>query len=567
MSHRFGDLLSQHLHRKHGLSQARLAEGILQDPSIIGKMCKGERLNGPQARERVCAIIGWLRKQAVLVTVSEANQLLAAAGMAPLSAHEPAEQTLLQQLDKQPSSSTTPAKTAPQTTKLPTNLPAPLTSFVGRTQELTEVAQLVATNRLVTLTGAGGVGKTRLALEVGKRMLALSALTHGEFLDGVWFVELAALTGPVRPSLRRSSGNPEMSAMLVAQAIARLFNRPEQAGHAALDGVQEYLADKHLLLVLDNCEHVVAACAEISERLLQHCWQLHILATSREELRIPGETIYTVPPLALPSATEQVADRVLASAAAQLFVARMRASPSMLNGQDAEIAALAQICRQLDGIPLALELAAPLTHSLSLAEIATQLDNQMALLTNNARTAIPRHQTMHSALMWSYRLLSSAEQNLLARASVFAGGWTLVAAQVVCVDAASPPVTPANIATLLNHLNAKSLVRTETLNDQRRYRLLEPVRQFAAAQLDQAKQTTATCQRHLCYYMNLAEEIEPYLRSGPQVAAHYAQLEAEHDNLRAAINWALRSDEVACGVRMVSALYDFWLARGYRHEG
>jgi len=280
MSHPFGDRLSQHLHRKHGLSQSKLAAGILQDPSIIGKMCKGQRLSGPQARERILAIINWLREQTVLETLSEANQLLASAGMVALRAGEPAEQVLLQQLRAQSIPSLTPVTAAIRRT----NLPAPLTSFVGRIQETAEVAQLIASKRLVTLTGAGGVGKTRLALEVGKQMLTSPALRNGEFPDGIWFVELAALA------------EGDIGTTLIAQAIARLFNRPEQAAHATLTGIEEYLADKHLLLVLDNCEHLVDACAELCERLLQRCWQLHILVTSREELRSPGEALYPVLP-------------------------------------------------------------------------------------------------------------------------------------------------------------------------------------------------------------------------------------------------------------------------------
>ena len=316
MSHPFGDLLSQHLHRKHGLSQSKLAAGILQDPSIVGKMCKGQRLSGTQARERVVAMIGWLHQQVALGTINEANQLLAAAGMAVLRKENPAEATLLQQLAIQPVHAPMPTPTPAMNHR--TNLPAPLTSFVGRQQELREVAQRITDKRLVTLTGAGGVGKTRLALEVGKWIAAQStaptptnphtAVDASHFSDGIWFVDLVALA------------DGSLSTTLVTQAIARPFKQVAQVGNTTLDALQNYLVDKHLLLVLDNCEHLVDACAEISERLLHHCWRLHILATSREELRIPGEEIYPVLPLTLPGPTANAPEQVLACAAAQLFV-------------------------------------------------------------------------------------------------------------------------------------------------------------------------------------------------------------------------------------------------------
>lgn len=541
MSHSFGDRLSQHLHRKHGLSQAKLAEGILQDPSIIGKMCKGQRLNGPQARERVCAIIGWLRQQSVLTTVDEANQLLIAADMAPLSSAAPAEQALLQQLSQQPSPQPPPAKPLRRST----NLPASLTSFVGRRQEVTEVSQFVATQRLVTLTGAGGVGKTRLALEVGKTIWS-GSIQNTKFLDGVWVVELAALP--------KGDSGP----MLVAQTITQLFHCQEQAGQTPLAAIEEYLADKHLLLVLDNCEHLVAACAEVSERLLQRCWQLHILATSREELRIPGETLYPVLSLALPSPTEQRAMLVLEAASVQLFVERMQGSTPGAKVPETELATVAHICRQLDGIPLALELAAPLTRSHSLTEIAHQLDNQMALLTNSYRTAIPRHQTMHSALIWSYRLLSSEEQQVLAKASVFAGGWTLEAAHAVCVDAVSPPITPAYVAALLNQLIAKSWVLTETVNDQRRYRLLEPVRQFAHTHLVASGEQEETQRCHAHYFLGLAKQMDR-ARDTPQEREWLQRLEPERNNLQTVNRWAFAGKEVEFAQRFNGLLFAFWI--------
>ncbi len=552
MSHPFGDLLSQHLHRKHGLSQSKLAAGILQDPSIIGKMCKGQRLSGAQARERVVAMIGWLHQQAALGTINEANQLLAAAGMAVLRKENPAEATLLQQLAIQPVHAPTPTPAMNHRT----NLPAPLTSFVGRQQELREVAQRITDKRLVTLTGAGGVGKTRLALEVGKWIAAQSpgmtpahphtAVDASQFPDGIWFVDLVALA------------DGSLSTTLVAQAIARPFKQVAQAGHTTLDALQNYLVDKHLLLVLDNCEHLVDACAEISERLLHHCWRLHILATSREELRIPGEEIYPVLPLTLPGPTANAPEQVLTCAAAQLFVDRMNARSPLLKIQDEEIATLAHICRQLDGIPLALELTAPLTRSMSLTEIATQLDNQMALLTNSYRTAIPRHQTMHSALIWSYRLLSPEEQRLLARVAVFAGGWTAAAAKAVCVDEPPATVTATNIVPLLNQLITKSLVLAESQNGERRYRLLEPVRQFAYTQLKARSEQGRIQHNHANYFIALAEKMAQ-VRDTPQEHEWLQRLEPERNNLRMVNRWAFEHNEAEFAQRFNSYLFAFWL--------
>ena len=560
MSHPFGDRLSQHLHRKHGLSQSKLADGILQDPSIIGKMCKGQRLRGPQARTRVLMIINWLREQAALETVSEANRLLAAAGMAALHEGEPTEQMLLQQLAAHALPSSSPV-TAPIRR---TNLPALLTSFVGRQQELAELAQLVGDKRLVTLTGAGGVGKTRLALEAAKTIFDFglgighlaepmnwpAKIENQKFQDGVWFVELAALAAP--------SGDPELGAALVAQAIAGLFKQVEQAGHTTLDDVQEYLADKQLLLVLDNCEHLIDACASICERLLHHCWQLHILTTSREELRIPGEVVYAVLPLALPGPEEKSPDRLLACAAVQLFVDRMRTPQPSWKTQAADSAGLAHICRRLDGIPLALELAAPLTRSLSLAEIATQLDNQMALLTNGYRTAIPRHQTMHNALVWSYRLLAREEQQLLARVSVFVGGWTLAAAAAIWADDVPSNGTTAMVATLLNQLIAKSLVLIETHTQERRYRLLEPVRQFAHAQLVARGEQEAVRRGQAHYFFELAVKMGQ-ARDTPQEREWLLRLEPERNNLRAVNHWAFARNEAQFAQRFNSFLAAFWI--------
>ncbi|MFN8490771.1 MAG: tetratricopeptide repeat protein [Caldilineaceae bacterium] len=552
MSHPFGNLLSQHLHRKHGLSQAKLAEGILQDPSVIAKMCKGKRLNGPQARARVCAVIEWLHQQAVLMTLDEANQLLVAAGMAPLNGHQPAEQTLSQKLESQPKSSPTSAQTARRLT----NLPTPLTSFVGRIPEVTEVAQLLATHRLVTLTGAGGVGKTRLALEIGKALLDVRAqerVSSGrerlKFPDGVWFIELAAFT------------EGELSATLVAQAIARLFNRPEQPERTPLEVVEEYLADKQLLLVLDNCEQLVDSCAEIVVYLLSHCWGLYILATSRAELSIPGEMLYPVLPLALPVAGTKELAGMLDCASAQLFIERMRTALPFAVLQPGDGLHIAQICRQLDGIPLALELAAPLVRRMTLAEIASQLHNQMTMLISSYRMVASRHQTMQNALTWSYRLLAPVEQQVLARLSVFVGGWTVAASEAVCGVRSN-----ADLAFILQQLVSTSWLLTEKPNGLRRYRCLEPVRQFVYVQLVASDEQEEIHHRHTAYFLALAEQIATEI-PGPQQATWLACLELEYNNLLSALEWSLATGLWETAMRLAAALSGFWMTRGRFSEG
>jgi non-specific serine/threonine protein kinase len=537
MSHPFGDLISQHLHRKHGLSQSKLAAAILQDPSVIGKMCKGQRLTGPDARKRVLAIAGYLRTQCVLATVAEANALLAAAGMSPLSEDIAEERALLAALDLEPIPSA-PRAVAP----LPqTNLPAPLTSFVGRSGELAAIIELITSQRLVTLTGVGGVGKTRLAVEAG--MGLVQSATAGSFADGVWFVELASLA----------------EGSLVAQTIARQLNLPETSNRDALEQLRDYLAAKQLLLILDNCEHLADACASLTDHLLQRCWHLHILATSREELRVPGEVNYAVMPLALPASMERQPERVLASAAARLFMERTRVTEPALQPDQEDVATIAHICRQLDGIPLALELAAPLTRSMTFAEIAAQLHDQMSMLTNKYRTVIPRHQTMHNALVWSYQLLAPAEQQVLARASVFAGGWTVAAARAVC--AGDPPLNlTGDVLDHLQQLVLKSWVQADPYNGKRRYRLLEPVRQFAHAQLLAADEHDATRRRHALYYLTLAEQMG-VARDTLQERAWLQMLEPERDNLRAVNVWALEQNEAEFSHRLNGALFSFWAYR------
>jgi len=553
MSHLFGDLLSQHLHRKHGLSQAKLAAGILQDPAIVGKMCKGQRLVGSQARDRVLAVIRWLNEQAALVTLVEANTLLDAACMSALSEQEPHEAELIKKLRLEAASRPLPYS-RPSVPR--TNLPAQLTSFIGREHEMAEVQHLIEAHRLVTLTGAGGVGKTRLAIETGLQMLAAADATN--LPDGVWLVEVASLT----------------QAALVPQAIARAFGLVDPGGRTYLDVVKDYLRDKCLVLIVDNCEHLIEACAQVIEQVLQHCWQVRILATSREGLRVPGERVYGVPSLDIPQPSQNSLPKLLEYASAQLFVERVLAARPWFAVQPHHVAPLAQICHHLNGIPLAIELAASLSETLALDEMAAQLTHHLALLVNPSRTTTPRHRTMQGALDWSYKLLVPAEQHLLARLSVFLGGWTVEAATAVCAgSSAAANVTSdhhtdatsaiyslpeAQIPSLLHQLVRKSLVLVEPRDGQMRYRMLEPIRQFAQEQLAPPERTNEFRRRHAAYFLSQAEQTEA-VRDTREERLWLPRLERERDNLRAVLQWAIDFGEAEFAQRLNVALFSFWL--------
>lgn len=326
---------------------------------------------------------------------------------------------------------------------LPNNLPMQLTSFIGRQREMAEVKQLLTNSRLLTLTGAGGCGKTRLGLQVSADLLE-------EYVDGVWLAELAALTDP----------------MLVPQAVASVLSAREEPGRQQIETLTDFLKLKSLLLVLDNCEHLVAACAQLATALLRFCPNLWILATSREALGIAGETIWRIPPLSLPSAQMAPLERLIQYEAVRLFIERATAVLPAFTVTNQNAPAVAQVCYRLDGIPLAIELAAARVKVLTVEQIYDRLDNQFRLLTGGSRTALPRQQTLRGAIDWSYNLLSEAEQALLCRLSVFAGGWTLEAAEAIC---AGENIDEIEVLDLLTYLADKSLVIVEQQSEEVRY--------------------------------------------------------------------------------------------------
>ena len=460
------------------------------------------------------------------------------------------------------------------------NLPIPLTTFIGRADDIAAMTQQVlaeppAGARLLTLTGPGGCGKTRLALAVA------TDLAHA-FPDGVHWVELAALTDPD----------------LVPQAVAAALGVREEPGRPPRDTLRTALQPRHLLLVLDNCEHLVAACAHLVEALLRVCPGLRILATSREALGVAGETLRRVPSLSVPPDDVLTVDEIGRYEAVRLFVERTAAVQPAFALTPTTAPLLAQLCRRLDGIPLALELAAARMRVLTLEQIVQRLDDCFRLLTGGSRTALPRQQTLRATIDWSYDLLTEAERALLRRLAVFAGGWSLEAAEAVVsgqwsVVSGNEPAAASrqlsdglgeahselgtrnselttdhwplttDVLDLLTALVDKSLVQVEEQAPrgypEARYRLLETVRQYAWERLAEAGQEQAVVQRrHAAWCLALVEETDPARAAGgADDEAGRARLDGEQDNLRAALAWCLASDPET-GLRLAASLGDYW---------
>jgi len=518
----FADLLRQ-FRRMADLTQEELAERAHLSTRAISALEQGQN-HGPR-RDTVA-----LLAEALALTPSGQAQFRAAARAvhardAPLAAED-----------------------VPPEPEHPHNLPLSLTSFVGRELQQSGVRRLLLRPpseggyRLVTLTGAGGTGKTRLALRVAADLIA-------DYPDGVWVVELASLSDRA----------------LVPKAVATVVGMSEQSGRPLLGALLDALRPKHLLLVLDNCEHLVAACSELISALLQVCPHLAVLATSREPLRIPGEAIWQVPTLAVPDPVKPPPIEEFARCeSVQLFVERTRALLPTFAVVEEDMPAIAQICQRLDGIPLALELAAARTSVLSVEQIAARLENCFELLTGGARTAVNRQRTLKAAMDWSFALLSPQEQLLFGRLSVFAGGFGLDAVEAVC---GGPDLLKEAILNLLSSLLDKSLILTEGRRGAARYRLLEPVRQYAARVLEQSGDLVAPRRRHRDWFLHLAERAETQLWTAEQ-REWLTRLETEHDNLRAALDFCVTTPgESETGLLLTRALWQFWLLRGHFADG
>ncbi|MBK9055763.1 MAG: tetratricopeptide repeat protein [Chloroflexi bacterium] len=423
-----------------------------------------------------------------------------------------------------------------------TNLPIPLTSFVGRRAELAQVRAILPTTRLLTLTGAGGSGKTRLSIQVAMDLL-------NQFRHGVWWVDLA---GVMLPSL-------------VPQTVAKALGVSEKPQQTLLETITAFLRPRHILLILDNCEHLIEASAELAASLLGECPHLQMMTTSREPLGIGGELVWRVPPLAVPEQDLSRETLLLMVESVSLFVERARAVRPEFALTEHNLAAVLQICRRLDGIPLAIELAAARISALSAHEIAARLDNRFDLLTHGSRTALPRQQTLRALVDWSYDLLAPEERLLFQRLSVFSGGRTLAAIESTCGFA---PLHPSQILHWLTRLIAKSLLIAEYTTDENetRYTFLATIKQYAAEKLEQAGETTVMGQRHLDYFLNLAETNQAALDSLRHIVT-LKQLESEHDNCREALRFALQQPKRHEALRLVNALTEFWDVRGYIGEG
>ncbi len=450
---------------------------------------------------------------------------------------EPSDQTrrLFQELKAGKTRVAQPIPVVKSSRSTAANLPVPLTSFIGRDRETAEITKLLQSQRLVTLVGPGGVGKTRLAIKCASECLP-------RYADGVFWIPLVGLS----------------DGALIWDEISKALKLRERGGESAMDAVRDHLRTRRALLVLDNCEHLIGASTGVAQDLLAACSALHILATSRERLGLFNETPWQVPSLS-------------EIASLQLFAERGAASRPGFVVDDRNRGSALQICARLDGMPLAIELAAARLSLLSVQEIAARLDDRFALLTAGSRDALPRHQTLRAAIDWSYDLLAADEQRLLNRLSVFAGGFTLEAAEQVAADAELP--APA-VLTALGHLVDKSLVvAASSGSGETRYHLLETIRQYAAERLEAAREAGSTRDRHLAYFQHLAARIEPALYLEHQ-GTWFEQLDLEIDNLRGALQWSSSGgvageapdrERIALGLRLAGGLGTFW-DRRHRQE-
>jgi predicted ATPase/DNA-binding SARP family transcriptional activator/DNA-binding CsgD family transcriptional regulator len=424
----------------------------------------------------------------------------------------------------------------------PHNLPVPLTSFVGREREMVEARRLLSMTRLLTLAGAGGSGKTRLALEIARDLAGL-------YPDGVWFVELSPLSEPG----------------LVAQEVAGALEVQERPGQPLTGTLVDGLRDREMLLVLDNCEHLIDAASRLADELLYSCPRLRVLATSRETLGIQGEVVWQVRPLSLPETDGGASiESLMRYEAVRLFVDRARLRLPDFGLTEANAGAVSRVCRKLDGIPLAIELATARMGALVVDQVAQRLEGSLDVLSAGSRTAEPRQQTLRATIDWSHELLSEPERALFRRLSIFAGGWTLEAAEAVC---SGEGIDEGDVLDLLGGLVDKSLVVVGAPTGiAARYRMLEPIRQYAREKLEESRETDEVRGRHAAFFLALSEEAEPEL-SGSQQRTWVERLEGEHDNLREALSWVLEREEADPAQRFGGALWRFWFSQGYLSEG
>jgi predicted ATPase len=424
----------------------------------------------------------------------------------------------------------------------PNNLPASLTTFIGREKEQAEILQWIRSHRLITLTGSGGVGKTRISLKVGEQVLE-------EYPNGVWLVELAPISDPE----------------LLPQTVASVFGIVTQSARPHSEILVNFLRSKTTLLILDNCEHLLNASAYLADTLLRHCPQLKILATSREALGILGEIVYHMPSLRFPD-IEQMIENFREFESIRLFEERARLAQPDFKLTLENASAVAKICSRLDGIPLAIELAAARINLFSTSQIAARLDDRFNLLTGGSRTALPRQQTLRASIDWSWNLISDSERALLRRLTVFAGGWTLDAAESVC--SVEGGLKPQEVLDLMTQLVVKSLVIVNYQPEhERRYHLHETIRQYAHEKLIEAGEQQRIHSQHLSFFLDLTGQAEPALH-GPHQMEWYSRLREERDNIRVALEHASGPDastaDLEAGLSISAKLVDYWVASDLR---
>jgi predicted ATPase/DNA-binding winged helix-turn-helix (wHTH) protein len=420
------------------------------------------------------------------------------------------------------------------------NLPYQLTSFIGREQEIAQLEELVTANRLVTLTGAGGAGKTRLAIEVATRLI-------DRFPDGVWLVELAALSDP----------------RLVPQAAAQALEVKEQPARPLIETLSDYLASKKLLLVLDNVEHLLDACAQLVDKVVRSSPDISVLVTSRERLGMTGELTYRVPSLTVPGPSEALTQESVSEyEGVRLFIERAKLVRPGFTLAANNASSVATICIRLDGMPLAIELASARLRSMPVDELSERLEQRLALLVDGSRAALPRHRTLRSMLDWSYDLLTEREQAMLRRIAVFAAGWTIASAEQVC---AGNGIDALDVIEQLTSLVDKSLVMTDERTGETRFGMLETVRQYALDRLRESGEEAQWRGSHLACFVALGLEFNKEVM-GTKQQAWLARIASEHDNLRAALAWSTESSPME-GLRLAVALDAFWRIRGFLAEG
>jgi predicted ATPase/class 3 adenylate cyclase len=423
------------------------------------------------------------------------------------------------------------------------NLKLEVTSFIGRGREIEAATRMLEASSLLTLTGPGGVGKTRVGLRLARVLL-------DSFEDGVWLVECGTLSDPA----------------FVLPSVVSTIGLTEPTGRSLLSAIVDHLKSKRLLLVLDDCDPVLLACAELAEALLRSCPGVRIVVTSREALGVAGEAILPIASLTTPGAGDTAGASDLGDVdACRLFVERAVAVLPTFALTDQNARSVAQLCRRLDGVPLAIELAAARVRALPVEQIASRLDDRFRLLTGGSRTSVARHQTLRATIDWSYDLLTEPERAVLRRLSVFAGGATLDAAESVC---GGVPVDAFDVLDVLGRLVEKSLVYTDPTLSEARFRLLETVREYARGRLVEAGEGEATLRRHRDRYRALVEEASSAFFHGPEPAEWLTRLDREHDDLRAALEWCLdQPGEGRSGLAMAAGLWRYWEIRGHLTEG